>query len=45
MAQHAAGLQLLTNLHYILGVNPRRFSYVSGYGSDSVTAIYSNIWG
>jgi hypothetical protein len=32
------------NLNYILGVNPLRFSYVSGYGADSVKNIYSHIW-
>lgn len=34
----------LRNLNYLLGVNPLRFSYVSGYGEDSVQHIYSNIY-
>jgi endoglucanase len=32
------------NLNYVLGINPLRFSYVSGYGTDSVTKIFSGIY-
>ena len=32
------------NLNYILGLNPVRKSYVSGYGSDSVSRVYSNFY-
>lgn len=31
-------------MNYILGVNPIRHSYVSGYGPDSVQNIFSNIY-
>ncbi|MFD2614869.1 glycoside hydrolase family 9 protein [Paenibacillus gansuensis] len=30
------------NLNYMLGINPLRFSYVSGYGEDSLSAVFSN---
>ena len=32
------------NLNYILGVNPRQFSYVTGYGGNCVQNVYSCIW-
>jgi hypothetical protein len=32
------------NLNYILGINPLRKSYVSGYGADSIREIYSFIY-
>jgi len=31
-------------MNYILGVNPLRVSYVSGYGVDTTKKIYSTIW-
>ena len=31
-------------LNYLLGVNPLAFSYVSGYGANSVRHIFSNIY-
>jgi hypothetical protein len=31
-------------LNYILGVNPLRYSYVAGYGADSLTTLYSHIY-
>ncbi|MGB1252904.1 MAG: glycoside hydrolase family 9 protein [Candidatus Promineifilaceae bacterium] len=31
-------------LDYILGTNPLRFSFVSGYGSDRVDQLFSIIW-
>lgn len=33
-----------SSLNYILGVNPLRMSYVSGYGEDCVKHSYSNIY-
>ncbi|MDP4087985.1 MAG: glycoside hydrolase family 9 protein [Bacillota bacterium] len=33
-----------TSINYILGVNPLRISYVSGYGEDCVKNTYSNIY-
>ncbi len=32
------------HVHYLLGVNPLSFSYVSGYGENSVENIYSAIY-
>jgi hypothetical protein len=32
------------SLNWLLGSNPLRFSFVSGYGEDSVKGIYSNIY-
>lgn len=38
-------VQVLENhFHYLLGVNPISFSYVSGYGENSVENIYSAIY-
>ena len=31
-------------LGYILGINPLRHSYVSGFGSDSVQTVFSNLY-
>lgn len=33
-----------SSMNYILGVNPLRISYISGYGEDSVKNTYSNIY-
>ncbi len=33
-----------TALNYLLGVNPLRISYISGYGEDSVKNLHSQIW-
>jgi hypothetical protein len=33
-----------SGLNYLLGVNPLQFSYISGYGANSVKRIYSCIW-
>ncbi len=33
------------NLNWLLGTNPLRFSFVSGYGEDSCKGIFSNIYG
>ncbi|MBN2533125.1 MAG: glycoside hydrolase family 9 protein [Spirochaetales bacterium] len=33
-----------SNLNYILGVNPMSFSYVSGYGENSLKNVYSGIY-
>ncbi|MEO1289205.1 MAG: glycoside hydrolase family 9 protein [Chloroflexota bacterium] len=33
-----------TTVNYLLGVNPLRFSYVSGYGVDSVERPHSAMW-
>ncbi|MFZ5988339.1 MAG: glycoside hydrolase family 9 protein [Bacillota bacterium] len=32
------------SLNWLLGSNPLRFSFVSGYGEDSVKAVFSNIY-
>jgi endoglucanase len=32
-------------LHYILGVNPLRHSFVSGHGADSVQTLFSQLYG
>lgn len=34
----------LGNLNYVLGTNPLRFSYVSGYGEDCEKNVFSGIW-
>jgi endoglucanase len=31
-------------LHYILGVNPLRHSFVSGFGADSVRSVFTQLW-
>jgi len=31
-------------LHYVLGVNPLRHSFVSGYGADSVQTLFSGLY-
>ena len=31
-------------LNYLLGTNPLRFSFISGYGEDSVQNLFSMIW-
>jgi endoglucanase len=33
-----------SNLNYVLGINPLSLSYVSGYGTNSVQKIFSNIY-
>jgi hypothetical protein len=38
-------IQILRDtIHYILGMNPLSFSFISGYGENSVTNIYSTIY-
>ncbi|MCL2801465.1 MAG: glycoside hydrolase family 9 protein [Treponema sp.] len=38
-------IELLRNsVHYILGINPLSFSFISGYGENSVKNIYSGIF-
>jgi len=32
------------SLNWLLGTNPLRFSFVSGYGEDSVKGVFSNIY-
>lgn len=32
------------SLNWLLGMNPLRFSFVSGYGEDSVKSVFSNIY-
>lgn len=34
----------LGSLNWLLGTNPLRFSFVSGYGEDSAKAVFSNIY-
>jgi hypothetical protein len=34
----------LDALNYLLGANPLRFSYVSGYGEDALSRPFSNQW-
>ncbi|MBN2445051.1 MAG: glycoside hydrolase family 9 protein, partial [Spirochaetales bacterium] len=33
-----------SNLNYVLGINPMAFSYVSGYGENSLTEVFSGIY-
>ena len=33
-----------SNLHYVLGINPMSFSYVSGYGGNHVSKVFSGIY-
>ena len=40
----AAVKMMRDSLHYILGVNPLSFSFISGYGDNSVANIFSGIF-
>ncbi len=43
-AQEDVQTHIETHFHYLLGVNPLSFSYVSGYGENSVKNIVSGIY-
>ncbi len=42
--QPSYGEMVRANMNYILGINPMQISMVSGYGTRSTTAVFSNIY-
>lgn len=43
-SDRAVARTVRSNLHYVLGINPMSFSYVSGHGANPVSKVFSGIY-